>query len=145
MIGSDNAIASCQRLGSCRQMIASRRDRCGVRIGATLLQETLIFPYLTGGNSCAGSSRRAGQYRTTDADVDRTVGIRNDISRAATPTTVVLPALVRHGRLPNNSGIRDGILLYEYLKEQPRRAWRGRVDGDRYMLINTPRGDAIAG
>jgi hypothetical protein len=63
------------------------------------------------------------------------------------PTTVTLPApLAGKAVYQNNLGeFETRILLFEYLKDQAS-AVRGAAgwDGDRYVLIETPRGDAIA-
>jgi len=63
------------------------------------------------------------------------------------PTKVILPPpLLGTVDYENNLGeFETRILLFEYLKDQAS-AVRGAAgwDGDRYMLIKTPRGDAIA-
>jgi hypothetical protein len=63
------------------------------------------------------------------------------------PTRVVLPPpLSGTEKYQNNLGeFETRILLFEYIKDQGS-AVRGAAgwDGDRYMLIETPRGDAIA-
>ena len=152
MIGSDNAITALPGgWDRVRQMIREAQGSMPVFASAPMiLQETLIFPYLTGAEFMRRFKTDAeGQTPFSRMPVsteqlmhpDRYFTSRDD------PTTVVLPA-PNDGRdvYQNNLGeFETRILLFEYLKDQGSavRAAAG-WDGDRYMLIETPRGDAIA-
>jgi hypothetical protein len=152
MIGSDNAITSLPGgWDRVRQMIREMQGSMPVFASApTILQETLIFPYLTGAEFMRRFKQEAkGQSPFTRMPTsteqllhpERYFGSRDD------PTTVTLPA-PSSGTVEyeNNLGeFETRILLFEYLKDQAS-AVRGAAgwDGDRYMLIKTPRGDAIA-
>ena len=152
MIGSDNAITSMPGgWDRVRQMIRDMQGSMPVFASAPMiLQETLIFPYLTGAEFMRRFKQEApGQSPFTRMPVsteqlmhpERYFETRDD------PTTVVLPSpLSGTVAYQNNLGeFETRILLYEYLKEQAS-AVRGAAgwDGDRYVLIQTPRGDAIA-
>ncbi len=152
MIGSDNAITSLPGgWDRVRQMIREMQGSMPVFASApTILQETLIFPYLTGAEFMRRFKQEAkGQSPFTRMPTsteqllhpDRYFGSRDE------PTTVTLPA-PSSGTVvyQNNLGeFETRILLFEFLKDQAS-AVRGAAgwDGDRYMLIKTPRGDAIA-
>jgi hypothetical protein len=152
MIGSDNAITSMPGgWDRVRQMIRDMQGSMPVFASAPMiLQETLIFPYLTGAEFMRRFKQEApGQSPFTRMPVsteqllhpERYFETRDD------PTTVVLPSPLSGTVVyQNNLGeFETRILLYEYLKEQAS-AVRGAAgwDGDRYVLIGTPRGDAIA-
>jgi hypothetical protein len=152
MIGSDNAITSLPGgWDRVRQMIRETQASMPVFASApTILQETLIFPYLTGAefmrkfkSEAPGQSPYTRMPTSTEQlmHTDRYFESRDD------PTTVTLPApLSGKGVYQNNLGeFETRILLFEYLKDQGS-AVRGAAgwDGDRYVLIETPRGDAIA-
>lgn len=152
MIGSDNAITSLPGgWDRVRQMIREMQGSMPVFASApTILQETLIFPYLTGAEFMRRFKQEAkGQSPFTRMPTsteqllhpDRYFGSRDE------PTTVTLPApLSGTVEYQNNLGeFETRILLFEFLKDQAS-AVRGAAgwDGDRYMLIKTPRGDAIA-
>ena len=152
MIGSDNAITALPGgWDRVRQMIREQQGSMPVFASApTILQETLIFPYLTGAEfmrqfkqKAKGESPFTRMPTSTEQLLhpDRYFDTRDD------PTGVVLPApLVGTDVYQNNLGeFETRILLFEYLKDQGSavRAAAG-WDGDRYMLIDTPRGAAIA-
>jgi hypothetical protein len=152
MIGSDNTITSLPGgWDRVRQMIRETQASMPVFASApTILQETLIFPYLTGAefmrkfkSEAPGQSPYTRMPTSTEQlmHTDRYFESRDD------PTTVTLPApLSGKAVYQNNLGeFETRILLFEYLKDQGS-AVRGAAgwDGDRYVLIETPRGDAIA-
>ena len=152
MIGSDNAITSLPGgWDRVRQMIRESQGSMPVFASApTIIQETLIFPYLTGAEFMRRFKQDApGQspYTRMPTSTEQLMHPERYFESRDEPTTVVLPApLSGTDAYQNNLGeFETRILLYEYLKEQAS-AVRGAAgwDGDRYMLINTPRGDAIA-
>ena len=152
MIGSDNAITSMPGgWDRVRQMIRDMQGSMPVFASAPMiLQETLIFPYLTGAEFMRRFKQEApGQspFTRMPTSTEQMMHPERYFESRDEPTTVGLPA-PSSGTVAyqNNLGeFETRILLYEYLKEQAS-AVRGAAgwDGDRYMLIQTPRGDAIA-
>jgi hypothetical protein len=152
MIGSDNAITSMPGgWDRVRQLIRETQGSMPVFASAPMiLQETLIFPYLTGAEFMRKFKQEApGQspYTRMPASTEQLMHMERYFETRDDPTTVVLPApLSGTVAYQNNLGeFETRILLYEYLREQAS-AVRGAAgwDGDRYALIQTPRGDAIA-
>lgn len=152
MIGSDNSITSLPGgWDRVRQMIREAQSSMPVFASApTILQETLIFPYLTGAEFMRKFKQEAkGQSPFTRMPVstEQMMHTERYFESRDEPTKVVLPApLAGTEKYQNNLGeFETRILLYEYIKDQGS-AVRGAAgwDGDRYMLIETPRGDAIA-
>ena len=152
MIGSDNAITSLPGgWDRVRQMIRETQGSMPVFASApTILQETLIFPYLTGAEFMRQFKQQAkGQSPFTRMPTSTEQLLHPDryFDARDEPTTVTLPApLSGTVEYQNNLGeFETRILLFEYLKDQAS-AVRGAAgwDGDRYMLIKTPKGDAIA-
>jgi hypothetical protein len=152
MIGSDNAITSLPGgWDRVRQMIRETQGSMPVFASApTILQETLIFPYLTGAEFMRQFKQQAkGQSPFTRMPTSTEQLLHPDryFDTRDEPTTVTLPApLSGTVEYQNNLGeFETRILLFEYLKDQAS-AVRGAAgwDGDRYMLIKTPKGDAIA-
>jgi len=152
MNGSDNAITALPGgWDRVRQMIREAQGSMPVFASAPMiLQETLIFPYLTGAEFMRKFKQEArGQSPFTRMPVstEQLMHTERYFETRDDPTTVVLPApLSGTVAYQNNLGeFETRILLYEYLKDQAS-AVRGAAgwDGDRYMLIQTPRGDAIA-
>ena len=115
-----------------------------------ILQETLIFPYLSGAEFARrfkdenpGSVPYARMPLSTEQVMHSD---RYFVETPDAPTGITLPA-PRVGRslYENNLGeFETRILLYEYLNDQAA-AIRGAAgwDGDRYQLIDTGRGEAL--
>ena len=152
MIGSDNAITALPGgWDRVRQMIRESQGSMPVFASAPMiLQETLIFPYLTGAEFMRRFKEDAkGQSPFSRMPVSTEQMLHPDryFTTRDEPTTVVLPPPnVGRDVYQNNLGeFETRILLFEYLKDQAGavRAAAG-WDGDRYMLIETPAGDAIA-
>ena len=151
MIGSDNAITALPGgWDRVRQLIREMQGSMPIFASApTIIQETLLFPYLTGAEfmrqfkqEAPGESPFARMPSSTEQMIhpDRYFGSRDE------PTRVSLPP-PSSGRIAyeNNLGeFETRVLLFEYLRDQAS-AVRGAAgwDGDRYMLVETPRGDAI--
>lgn len=152
MIGSDNAITALPGgWDRVRQMIREAQGSMPIFASApTMIQETLIFPYLTGAEfmrKFKAESPGQSPFSRMPASTEQLMHTERYFESRDDPTTVVLPVpSVGTVVYQNNLGeFESRILLFEYLKEQAS-AVRGASgwDGDRYMLINTPRGDAIA-
>ena len=151
MIGSDNPVAALPGgWDRVRQLIRESQASMPIFASApTIIQETLLFPYLTGAEFMRRFKEEAprqspfGRMPASTEQLmhpDRYFGSRDD------PTTVTLPA-PSAGRVvyENNLGeFETRVLLFEYLKDQAS-AVRGAAgwDGDRYQLVETARGDGI--
>jgi hypothetical protein len=115
-----------------------------------IIQETLIFPYLSGAEFMRTFQQlRPGEapYGDLPRSTEQIVHSRAYFSERDAVTRVTLPSpRVGRSRYQNNLGeFETRIFLYEHVKEQSS-AVRGAAgwDGDRYMVIDTPRGDAFA-
>lgn len=114
-----------------------------------VLQETLIFPYLSG----AEFVRRLKLDDSTAIPNMRLPASTEQVLHAGAydepdvPTTVELPPPAGGTAVyDNNLGeFETRLLLYQWLRDQSA-AVRGAAgwDGDRYVLFTTPQGDAIA-
>jgi hypothetical protein len=152
MIGSDNAFTALPGgWDRVRQLIRESQGSMPVFASAPMiLQETLLFPYLTGAEFMRRfKSEAAGQspYSRMPTSTEQLLHPERYFTTPDEPTTVILPS-ASSGTVvyQNNLGeFETRILLFEYLREQAS-AVRGAAgwDGDRYALIETPRGDALA-
>jgi hypothetical protein len=116
-----------------------------------VLQETLLFPYLSGAEFVR---RFKGRYpdrppfSRLPASTEQVMHEDRFFSAEPDdPTSVTLPP-PSFGKRVYENGLGEfetRLMLYEHLKDQ-NAAVRGASgwDGDRFMLINTARGDAIA-
>ncbi len=150
MIGGDNTAAIPGGWDRVRQLIRESQGSMPIFASApTILQETLIFPYLTG----AEFMRRYREERpgrsifdempTSTEQLmhpDRYFQSRDD------PTTVELPEPSSGSAVYENDlgEFETRVLLFEYLRDQSA-AVRGAAgwDGDRYQLVETSRGDGL--
>ena len=152
VLGSNNAIARLpggwERV---REMIRDQQASMPVFASAPLiLQETLIFPYLSG----AEFSKRFKTEEPGKVPYDRMPQSTEQVMHSDryfvetpdAPTTITLPRpAVGKVLYENNLGeFETRILLFEYLNDQAS-AVRGAAgwDGDRYQLIDTGRGEAL--
>jgi len=115
-----------------------------------IIQETLIFPYLSGAEFMRTFQQlRPGEapYGDLPRSTEQIIHSRAYFSERDAPTRVTLPSpRIGRNRYQNNLGeFETRIFLYEHVKEQSA-AVRGAAgwDGDRYTVIDTPRGDAFA-
>ena len=115
-----------------------------------IIQETLIFPYLSGAEFMRTFQQlRPGEapYGDLPRSTEQIIHSRAYFSERDAPTRVTLPSpRIGRNRYQNNLGeFETRIFLYEHVKEQSS-AVRGAAgwDGDRYVVIDTPRGDAFA-
>lgn len=114
-----------------------------------IIQETLIFPYLSG----AEFMRTFQQLRPNDTPYGDLPHSTEQILHAGAyfndrdaPTRITLPA-PRIGRERYQNGLGEfeiRVFLYEHARDQGSSV-RGAAgwDGDRYMVVQTPRGDAL--
>lgn len=151
MLGSENVVAALpggwERV---RQMIRESQGGMPVFASAPLiLQETLLFPYLSG----AEFMRRYKQAFPDRPPFDRmptsTEQIMHDdryFESRDEPVAIAFPPPLR-GKVAyqNNLGeFETRLLLFEYLQDQSA-AVRGAAgwDGDRYALVDLPAGEAL--
>ena len=154
MVGGEGNIAARLPGGwdQVRQMIREARNEMPVFATAPILiQEALIFPYLSG----AEFVRRFKEQRPNDSPLSHLPVSTEQVlqtpaffgSRPDLPTRVTLPAPSGGQKVYENSvgefGIR--IFVYEHGKDQ-NTALRAAAgwDGDRYVLTRTPAGNGIA-
>lgn len=151
MIGSDNLAA---RLPGgwdrVRQLIRDNQGSMPKFAAAPmLLQETLLFPYLSGAEFMRNFKDAFPGQSVFDHMPVSTEQIMQPAKYAPDPdppTVVELPPpLVGKPVYQNDLGeFETRLLLYEWLRDQAS-AVRGAAgwDGDRYQLVATPRGDGI--
>jgi hypothetical protein len=115
-----------------------------------IIQETLIFPYLSGAEFMRTFQQlRPGEapYGDMPRSTEQIMHARAYFNERDVPTRVTLPApRVGRDRYQNNLGeFETRLFLYEHMRDQPE-AVRGAAgwDGDRYMVVQTPRGEALA-
>lgn len=114
-----------------------------------VIQETLLFPYLSGAEFIRRAKEKkpnASLIEDVPASTEQIVHPERFFETRDDPTNVILP-LPRFGKVvyENNLGeFETRLLLYEHLKDQSA-AFRGAAgwDGDRYQLIDLPRGEAL--
>ncbi|MFN2637094.1 MAG: hypothetical protein ABR585_08715 [Gemmatimonadaceae bacterium] len=133
-----------------REMIRQNQSSMPIFAAApTVIQETLIFPYLSGAEFVRNyKDRKPGSIIYKDMPVS-TEQILHPAAFFATrdaPTKVSLGALANATSVyDNNLGeFETRLFLFEGLKDQ-NEAVRGATgwDGDRYAVVNTPRGQGI--
>jgi len=114
-----------------------------------IIQETLIFPYLSGAEFMRTFQQlRPGEapYGDLPRSTEQIIHARAYFNERDAPTRVTLPApRIGRDRYQNNLGeFETRIFLYEHVREQSS-AVRGAAgwDGDRYMVVETPRGEAL--
>lgn len=115
-----------------------------------IIQETLIFPYLSGAEFMRTFQQlRPGEapYGDLPRSTEQIMHARAYFGERDVPTRVTLPApRVGRDRYQNNLGeFETRIFLYEHARDQASSV-RGAAgwDGDRYMVVQTPRGEALA-
>jgi hypothetical protein len=154
MVGGEGNIAARLPGGwdQIRQMIREARNEMPVFAAAPILiQEALIFPYLSG----AEFVRRFKEQRPGQSPLEHLPASTEQVLETAAffgprpdlPTRVTLPAPRAGERVYENTigelGIR--IFVFEHGKDQ-NTALRAAAgwDGDRYVLVRTPSGHGIA-
>ena len=114
-----------------------------------IIQETLIFPYLSGAEFMRSFQQlRPGEapYGDLPQSTEQIIHARAYFNERDAPTRITLPSpRIGRDRYQNNLGeFETRIFLYEHAREQSA-AVRGAAgwDGDRYMVVETPRGEAF--
>ena len=116
----------------------------------TVIQETLIFPYLSGAEFVRNyKDRNPGKsiYEDMPSSTEQILHPAAFFGKRDTPTTLTLPPLRGASATYENTigEFETRLFLYEHLRDQ-NNAVQGAAgwDGDRYVLFNTPQGEGIA-
>ena len=116
----------------------------------TVIQETLIFPYLSGAEFVRNfKDRNAGKsvYDDMPVSTEQILHPTAFFGKRDAPTSVTLPPLTGGTMTYQNSlgEFETRLFLFQHLKNQ-NDAVQGASgwDGDRYILFDTPRGQGIA-
>ena len=134
-----------------RDMIRQHHGRWPAFASAPLVvQEMLVFPYLTGFEFVRAARGANDQVAALFADLPTSTEQimhpgRAYISTRDTVTSVALPPLPGTIRYENTLGeFPTRLFLYEHLRDQQGAInGAGGWDGDRYAVIRTPRGDGL--
>ncbi len=133
-----------------REMIRENQSSQPVFASApTLIQETLIFPYLSGAEFIRNyKERRRGSviYNDMPASTEQILHPTAFFLNRDAPTKIVLGTLANAKEVYENTlgEFETRLLLFQFLKNQDD-AVRGATgwDGDRYAVVNTPSGQGI--
>ena len=116
-----------------------------------ILQETLIFPYLSGAEFVRRSKRLRPGRAVFDSIPQSTEQILHEASYFTSydpPTDITLPALASGATVAyeNNLGeFETRVFLYQHLRDESMASrGAGGWDGDRYVLFDTEQGEGIA-
>ncbi|HZI99071.1 MAG TPA: hypothetical protein VFD22_00325, partial [Gemmatimonadaceae bacterium] len=116
----------------------------------TVIQETLIFPYLSGAEFVRNFKDRNGGkpiYQDMPQSTEQILHPTAFFGNRDVPTSITLPALNGVTQTYQNTlgEFETRLFLFSHLKDQ-NFAVQGAAgwDGDRYALFNTPRGEGIA-
>jgi len=116
----------------------------------TVIQETLIFPYLSGAEFVRNfKDRNAGKsvYDDMPVSTEQILHPTAFFGKRDVPTLITLPPLKGASLTYENSlgEFETRLFLFQHLKDQ-NNAVQGAAgwDGDRYALFDTPRGPGIA-
>jgi hypothetical protein len=134
-----------------REMIRENQSSMPIFAAAPIvIQETLIFPYLSGAEFVRNFKERNGAqpiYTDMPVSTEQILHPAKYFGRRDAPTSVTLPPL--NGAAPtyeNTLGeFETRLFLFQHLGDQ-NEAVRGAAgwDGDRYVLFNTKGGEGIA-
>jgi len=136
-----------------RQLIRQQKDAMPMMAAAPLfIQESLVFPYLSGAEFIHQfQQRKPGKQPFGDAMPTSTEQVMHPAAyfgaKRDAPTRITLPT--PRGATDvyqNNLGeFSTRVLIYQQVLDQ-KEAVRGAAgwDGDRYMVLETPKGDGIA-
>lgn len=115
----------------------------------TVIQETLLFPYLSGAEFMRSyKEKRAGKLVFDEMPVSTEQVMHDDrfFVNRDDPTLVTLPAPPGKAIYENDLGeFETRLFLYEHLKDRDA-AYRGAAgwDGDRFVLFESGRGEGLA-
>ena len=133
-----------------RDLIRDSQASMPIFAGAPMvIQETLIFPYLSGAEFVRNYKERkpgTGLYNDMPVSTEQILHPASFFGTRDAPTTVVLGPLVNGTEVYQNTlgEFETRLFLFEHLKDQ-NEAVRGATgwDGDRYVVVNTPQGEGV--
>lgn len=115
----------------------------------TVIQETLIFPYLSGAEFVRNYKERkpgAVLYNDMPASTEQILHPASFFGTRDAPTTIALGTLANATEVYQNTlgEFETRLFLFEHVKDQ-NEAVRGATgwDGDRYVVVNTPQGPGL--
>jgi len=115
----------------------------------TVIQETLIFPYLSGAEFVRNyKERRPGAvlYDDMPTSTEQILHPASFFGTRDAPTTIALGTLANATEVYQNTlgEFETRLFLFEHVKDQ-NEAVRGATgwDGDRYVVVNTPQGPGL--
>ncbi|HXG72222.1 MAG TPA: hypothetical protein VNJ04_16550, partial [Gemmatimonadaceae bacterium] len=134
-----------------REMIRESQSQMPVFAAAPMvIQETLIFPYLSGAEFVRSFKERqpgAVIYKNMPASTEQILHPAAFFGNKDEPTRIELGAITNGTAVYQNTlgEFETRLFLFEYLKDQ-NEAVRGATgwDGDRYVVFDTPQGEGIA-
>ncbi len=133
-----------------RELIRDSQASMPIFAGAPMvIQETLIFPYLSGAEFVRNYKERkpgAVLYDDMPASTEQILHPSSFFGTRDAPTTIVLGPLANATEIYQNTlgEFETRLFLFEHLKDQ-NEAVRGATgwDGDRYVVVNTPQGEGL--
>jgi hypothetical protein len=133
-----------------RELIRDSQSSMPIFAGApTIIQETLIFPYLSGAEFVRNYKERkpgTGLYKDMPVSTEQILHPASFFVKRDAPTRIELGRLANASEVYQNTlgEFETRLLLFEHLKDQ-NEAVRGATgwDGDRYIVVNTPRGEGL--
>lgn len=133
-----------------REMIRENQSSMPIFAGAPMvIQETLIFPYLSGAEFYRNYKERkpgASIYSDMPVSTEQIVHPAAFFATRDKPTRVSLGTLANATKAYDNDlgEFETRLFLYQHLKDD-NEARRGATgwDGDRYAVVNTPQGQGI--
>jgi len=133
-----------------RELIRDSQASMPIFAGAPMvIQETLIFPYLSGAEFVRNYKERkpgAVLYEDMPASTEQILHPASFFGNRDTPTTIVLGTPANATEIYQNTlgEFETRLFLFEHLKDQ-NEAVRGATgwDGDRYVVVNTPQGEGL--
>ena len=133
-----------------RDLIRDSQASMPIFAGAPMvIQETLIFPYLSGAEFVRNyKERKPGTvlYQDMPLSTEQILHPASFFGTRDVPTTVVLGPLANATEIYQNTlgEFETRLFLFEHLKDQ-NEAVRGATgwDGDRYVVVNTPQGEGL--
>ncbi|HEU4746995.1 MAG TPA: hypothetical protein VFS56_00730 [Gemmatimonadaceae bacterium] len=133
-----------------RELIRESQSSMPIFAAAPIvIQETLIFPYLSGAEFVRNYKERkpgAVLYNDMPASTEQILHPASFFGTRDAPTTITLGTLANATEVYQNTlgEFETRLFLFEHVKDQ-NEAVRGATgwDGDRYVVVNTPQGQGL--
>lgn len=151
MLGSGTAVANIPGgWDRVREVIRGSQGSMPVFAGAPMLiQETLLFPYLSGAEFMRNFKEKNGgalPFGNMPQSTEQVMHEDRFFLNRDVPTTVTLPPVSGGDAYDNDLGeFETRLFLFQHLKDRDA-AYRGAAgwDGDRFVSFTTGRGDGLA-